>query len=88
MDENNHSILDRLSSREIQIHSIFEFANLGILLTDPQGNILDNNTTFQKMLGYTEAELIGMNFREITFPEELNKEECLFDQLVRGEINS
>jgi formate hydrogenlyase transcriptional activator len=38
------------------------------------------------MLGYTEEELKGMSFKEITFAEDLNESKRLFTELVEGNI--
>lgn len=46
--------------------SVFIFANDGIVLGDMAGNFIRVNPAFQKMLGYSEKELIGRNYETIT----------------------
>lgn len=51
--ESNEAL--RRSEAELQI--IFESAPFGIALVGPSGNLVRTNPTFQKMLGYSAAEL-------------------------------
>ena len=43
--------------------SVFEFANEGIMITDPQGDILNVNEAFCRITGYSRDEVIGRNPR-------------------------
>ncbi|WP_374432955.1 bacteriohemerythrin [Inhella sp.] len=43
--------------------SVFEHANEGIMITDPEGCILDVNTAFSRITGYSRAEALGQNAR-------------------------
>ncbi len=42
-----------------QSASVFEHANEGIMITDPDGTILDVNDAFMEISGYTRDEVIG-----------------------------
>lgn len=42
---------------------VFEYANEGIAVTDPDGTILDVNGAFTRITGYTREEAIGQNPR-------------------------
>ncbi|TVQ71285.1 MAG: EAL domain-containing protein [Oceanospirillales bacterium] len=46
-----------------QAASVFEHANEGIIITDPQGKILDINTAFTNITGYSREDVIGKNPR-------------------------
>ena len=67
---------------------IFEAAHLGILQCDLEGFVLESNPAVERMLGYTRAELRGMNFRDIAHAEGGNGEEHLFSELVQGRRES
>lgn len=48
--------------KELQLASeFFEQSYEGILITDAQANIVDLNSAFERMSGYSKAELLGMN---------------------------
>jgi PAS domain S-box-containing protein len=55
-----------LSEEKEFTDSVFIFANDGIIVGDLTGKLLKVNPAFQKMLGYSEAELIGINYEKIT----------------------
>lgn len=65
---------EELREREHKFRSIFEFAGVGIALTDLEGRILQSNRTLQEMLGYTEAELSQLSLADITHPDDLKVE--------------
>ncbi|BCX80106.1 EAL domain-containing protein [Campylobacter sp. 19-13652] len=41
--------------------SIFSYSDLGIVILDTNGNIIDANDAFANTMGYTHAELVGNN---------------------------
>ncbi|MFC1769486.1 PAS domain S-box protein [Nitrospirota bacterium] len=46
------------------------------------------NDTFAQMLGYERDELIGVSFKDITYPEDLEGNLTLFDELIAGKRDS
>jgi PAS domain S-box-containing protein len=57
---------DLLAESEERYRRIFETASDGILLLEKhKGNIAHANPAIGKMLGYSEAELVGKNFQDI-----------------------
>ena len=50
--------------------TIFEQSIVGIALADLDGRLLETNDAFQRMLGYSAAELIGKPLAEITHPDD------------------
>lgn len=44
-------------SSQIKLRGLYEMSPLGIILRNAEGRIMESNPAFNKMLGYTEAEL-------------------------------
>ncbi|TAH10025.1 MAG: EAL domain-containing protein [Curvibacter sp.] len=58
-------ISERLRTQE-QLHlaaSVFTHAREGIMITDPNGDIMEVNDTFTRITGYTRDEVLGKNPR-------------------------
>lgn len=79
---------DARQESEERFRKIFVDAPIGIALTSPEGEISHVNSALCQMLGYTEQELIGHDFREFSFPEDWEKEELLIEQILQKEISS
>lgn len=56
-DQKNHEEVLR------QAANVFEYANEGIMITDPDGAIIDVNNAFCSITGYPREEIIGQNPR-------------------------
>jgi diguanylate cyclase (GGDEF)-like protein/PAS domain S-box-containing protein len=63
---------------------IFERSNYGVAIVDMEGHIVLANPRFCKMLGYNEGEILGMSFRDITYPEDLEENLKLFEEVRIG----
>lgn len=68
--------------------SAFKFSAIGLALVSPEGKWLKVNDGLLKMLGYTEAELLALDFLQMTHPEDLKTDLDLVDELVHGERES
>jgi len=64
-----------------RFRSIFESTTLGIKVLDLDGNILQTNSSFQRMIGYTESELFGGHFQDFIHPDDVNRASKLFHAL-------
>lgn len=69
---------------EERFRTIFEGAPVGIGLSDLDGHLLTGNPALAQILGYSLAELRGLNFGALSHPEEAAVEQALFQELVRG----
>lgn len=49
--------------------SVFENSAIGVALTDLNGRFIATNPVYQKMLGYTEEELLRLSFLDLTHEE-------------------
>lgn len=54
-----------LYANEKKLRSIFDIIGVGIALTDENCSIIECNGTYQKMLGFTEKEVLGKNLTNI-----------------------
>ena len=61
----------QLDSSEERFRSIFESTTLGIKVLDLDGNILQTNPAFQRMVGYSNAELFGKHFSDFLHQEDV-----------------
>jgi PAS domain S-box-containing protein len=66
----------------------FERAAIGIGLLDLDGRFLDANRAVCEILGYSEGELIGRSFAEITHADDVPHEVVLLARLLAGEVAS
>ncbi len=75
-----------LRESEERFKLIFEASNVAESITLPTGEI-NVNQAFCDMFGYTESELKGKKWQEVTFPEEAEIDQELIDSIIRGEKN-
>ncbi|MGK7940297.1 MAG: PAS domain S-box protein, partial [Crocosphaera sp.] len=61
-----------LKESEANFRGIFEQAAIGIALVNHNGNFLSVNQHFCHFLRYSSSELLNLNFRSITFPDDLD----------------
>jgi diguanylate cyclase (GGDEF)-like protein/PAS domain S-box-containing protein len=65
----------------------FTNAAIGMALVSPDHSIIETNQTFCNMLGYTEEELTGTFFKDITHPEDVEISLEQHRKLIAGEID-
>jgi PAS domain S-box-containing protein len=65
-----HETHAKLARSEERWRSVFENSAIGVALTDLNGRFIAANPVFQKMLGYTEAELKELTFLDVTVDED------------------
>ncbi len=73
-----------LKSKEKYI-SIFENSAAGKTILDINGNFIEVNESFCNMLGYTKEEILGKNFSDFTYQEDLIKSKNAFVTLLEHE---
>ena len=71
-----------------QFGTAFRDAPIGMSLVALDGAFLRINEAFCRMVGYSEAELLALNFQSITHPDDLNADLVQLKQLIAGEIAS
>jgi diguanylate cyclase (GGDEF)-like protein/PAS domain S-box-containing protein len=78
--------LAELKKSETRFRDTFENATVGMALVNGQGRVIDANRALCEMLGYSEQELVGMVFTELTHPDDLERDLTHMRQLLAGEI--
>jgi PAS domain S-box-containing protein len=75
-----------LRESETQFRTIFEVASVGILQSDSMtGRILKCNDTYCRITGYSQSELLGVSFLDLTHPEDRQRDWDIFSRAARGE---
>ncbi len=71
-----------------KLRMIFESSNIGLILTSKKGNLKSCNPAFANLLGYSEKELLNLNSKVFTHPDDLSVEERLLTELLEGKRSS
>jgi len=79
---------DALRKSEEKLRAIFENAIAGISILNTKGQYTYSNDKLAEMLGYTKEEVYGLNYSEITHPQDIQASRDHFRQLTDGEIGS
>jgi PAS domain S-box-containing protein len=87
-EERVRRILANVRDSEQRFRGIFEHAATGIALVGLDGEFQQCNPAFAKMLGYTEAEMRGVNMRALVHPEDLPELLEKNEKLLAGEVSS
>jgi len=80
----SEDVHERERTEALRWKSVFENSAIGVALTDLNGRFLATNSTYQKMLGYTESEFASLSFLDITHEEIRDKNRNLMAELVEG----
>ncbi len=78
---------DRLRHSEFYNRMVAESKILGVAWSTAGGLMLDANSTFCAMLGYSLADLKGVYFGDITHPEDNAREMDFFARIFSGELD-
>jgi diguanylate cyclase (GGDEF)-like protein/PAS domain S-box-containing protein len=82
------SVLQYAMEREKLFRETFDQAAVGIVHTSLRGTILRMNQRACAMLGYTPAQLRGLNFLDITHAEDLPNNVREFKRALAGQFDS
>ena len=77
-----------LQISEQRFRRLFEHASVGMAVVGSDGNITDANPALRSMLGYSNAELLGCPFAEISDPADQPSEKDLLEELLAGRRTS
>lgn len=70
---------------DVLFQNAFEHAAIGMALVAQDGRWLRVNRSLCEITGYTEPELLGMRFQDITHPDDLDLDLENVDKLLKGE---
>jgi len=79
---------EALRESEERYRAVFNNAAVGINLSDRDGKYLQINSTSAKMLGYTQEELQGLAFSDVTHPEDVDGSRKQLLALLDGKQDS
>ncbi len=74
-----------LSRKEFQ--SYFENGSVGMSVSSPGKGWIELNQKFCQMLGYTKGELIGINWMDLSHPDDLQANLDYFNQALEGTLD-
>jgi PAS domain S-box-containing protein len=77
-----------LEESEERFKSAFSLSATGMAIVSLDGHWLRVNRALCETLGYTESELLGLTFQELTHPEDLDSDLDKVQQTLAGEIDS
>ena len=77
-----------LQETQERYRAVFQQATVGIFECDLSGTIVRTNPALTRIMGFTCDELIGLNWRDLSHPEELTVDEGMVGRLYRGEVES
>ncbi len=69
---------------EQRFSNLFRAAVTGIAISVPTGRFIQVNAAYCRMLGYTEEELLNLNFAAVTHPDDLPQNLRLRDEVLDG----
>ncbi|HEX9111145.1 MAG TPA: PAS domain S-box protein [Terriglobales bacterium] len=79
---------NQLRQSEVRFRSLYEHAAVGIEQVATDGRLLMVNPALCHMLGYSESELLGKRFVDITHPDDREREAGLLEAMLRGDRDS
>ena len=80
------ALRERRMSEE-RLRRIFELSPIGVTITDMDGRFVELNPSYEKMLGYAAADLIGKTVSCVNLPDDVPRSTGLFRDLVGGKRN-
>ncbi|MFC7420056.1 PAS domain S-box protein [Iodobacter arcticus] len=77
----------KIQAIEARFRTVFERAGVGIALVAPDGGWISVNEALCQIVGYSRAELLQLTFQGITYPDDLEGDLSLLQQLVADKID-
>jgi two-component system, LuxR family, sensor kinase FixL len=76
-----------LRESEERFRGAFEHSAIGIALVSVDGRWLRSNDAMCRVLGYSQAELLGLTFQSVTHPDDVAPNLEVFHRALDGEID-
>ena len=84
----HHRVEKELRESEARFRGIFEQAAVGMIHVASNGQFLKANQRFCEITGYTEQEILGYTFQDITHPDDLNMQRQARQRVLDGETSN
>jgi diguanylate cyclase (GGDEF)-like protein/PAS domain S-box-containing protein len=84
--EEQRIISQALRKSEEHFRSAFDYAAAGMALVGTDGSWLSVNRSLCKLLGYSEQELLQMNFQSVTHPDDLGDSLADMYRMLEGRL--
>ena len=79
---------DEVARKEALFRNTFEQAAVGIVHVSPTGKLMRINQRYCDIVGHPKTELLNLEFRVITHPEDLDTNLTYFQQALAGHIRT
>lgn len=79
---------ESLRNSEETFRSAMQYAAIGMALVDVDGKFLRANSALTSLLGYTEEELLEIDFQSITHPDDLESDLNFVRKMLDGSIDT
>ncbi|BAP55692.1 PAS domain-containing protein [Thioploca ingrica] len=79
---------DKLREREARLKAIFDNAATGIVLINMKGQIIQCNTKWLEMTGYTPAAIGSLSYFSLIHLDDIKYQQNYYKQLINKEIKS
>lgn len=76
---------EALRFSEQRFRNAFDHTAVGMCLVSTEGRFLKVNAAICQFLGYEESELLKLTFQEVTYPDDLDRDTTLFQQILFGD---
>lgn len=87
-DRRRQDALRRLRKNTELFESAFQYAPIGMALVSPEGRWLRVNRAVTAIFGYSEEELLAIDFQQITHPDDLDADLALLREMLAGQRDS
>ncbi|SFN57598.1 PAS domain S-box-containing protein [Formivibrio citricus] len=77
-----HTALDQVQENEALLRLLFDHSPLGFAIADSDCHLIRVNAAFCNMLGYSEDELLGKTFQELSHPADREAGEYFSQKLL------
>ncbi len=85
LDRERQRAMSQLRENTALFESAFEHAAIGMALVSLEGRWLRVNNAAIELLGYSETELLTIDFQALTHPDDLDKDLELLREMLAGE---
>ena len=78
---------EALKKSEEKFRNIFETSGIGMAILEPDGKFTKVNSAIREIMGRSDEEILGTNFRDITHPDDIDKSTELVNEMLSNEYS-